>query len=167
LTGVVRDANTMSAIPGAEVHAQGQGLDVTITADATGTYSMTYLLHGPYTVTAVYYGYQPLTLTNVLVVTGTATIQDFDLVALPQHTVSGHIYNAISTTVPVTNAVITVLDTPLPSVQTDAMGFYTMTEAEGTALLEAAAFSYATGYTVTNITADTVIDFYLDPLPPI
>ena len=167
LTGMVRDANTMTPITGAEIRAQGQGLDMTITADATGIYSMTYLLHGPYTVTATYYGYQPLTLTNVLIVTGTVTTADFDLVALPQHTLSGHVYDAISPTIPVTNAVISVLDTPLPPVQTDATGFYSLTVAAGTAVIEAAAFGYGTGFTATNITADTVVDFSLDPLPPI
>jgi uncharacterized repeat protein (TIGR01451 family) len=167
LTGIVRDSATLSPIAGAEVRTQGQGLDVTVTADANGTYSMTYLLNGAYTVTAVTYGYEPLTLTNILIVTGTVTTQDFDLVALPRHTVSGHVYDAISATVPLTNALITVRDTPLPPVPTDATGFYSITVAAGPAVIEAAAFGYATGFTATNITADTTIDFYLDPLPPI
>ena len=167
LTGIVRDLATLSPIAGAEVRTQGQGLDVTVTADANGTFSMTYLLNGAYTVTAVTYGYEPLTLTNVLIVTGTVTTQNFDLVALPRHTVSGHVYDAISPTVPLTNALVTVQNTPLPAVPTDATGFYSITVAEGPAVIEAAAFGYATGFTATNITADTTIDFYLDPLPPI
>ncbi len=167
LTGSVRDAATLEPLAGVPVRAQGQGLDLSATTDSSGVYTMTYLISGPYSLTAAFYGYHPVTLTNVSVVTGLVTVQDLDMVARPHYTLSGHVYDAVSTTVPITHAVVWVLDTPLPPAPVDASGHYSLVVAEGPAVIEAAAFSFATGLIVTDITTDTVIDFFLDPLPPI
>ncbi|MCA9958102.1 MAG: hypothetical protein KC443_03655, partial [Anaerolineales bacterium] len=106
-------------------------------------------------------------LTTTTIISQTTTTLDADLTPLPRYTLSGHVYNAISTTIPITHAVIRVLDTPLPTVPVDDNGFYSMTVAAGTAVIEAAAFSYATGITVTDIFTHSTRDFYLDPLPPV
>lgn len=167
LSGLVRDDTTLDPIAGAEVRAQGQGLDETATANISGNYTISFLLNGTYTVSGRYYGYEPFTVTNVAVITDQVTVLNLDLHALPRYTISGHVYDAISTTVPITNARITALDTPLPFVETDANGYYEIEVAEGSVVLEAAAFGYATNFTSTLITAHTTIDFYLDPLPPV
>jgi subtilisin family serine protease len=167
LAGLVRDDTTLAPIAGAEVQAQGQGLDETATANLSGQYTLSYLLNGAYTVTGRYYGYEPFTVTNVTIITDQITTLNLDLHSLPRYTISGHVYDAISPTVPITNARITALDTPLPFVQTDANGYYEIEVAEGGVVLEAAAFGYATNFTSTLITANTTIDFYLDPLPPV
>ncbi|MBK8902926.1 MAG: S8 family serine peptidase [Anaerolineaceae bacterium] len=167
LVGTVRDAGTMAPLANATVRVFNDELDVTTTTDSSGQYEINYLIGGTYSVTVSLYGYEVESFTDVVLPSNTETTLDVELTALPTHTLSGHVFNAISPTVPITNAVITILDTPLPSVTTDENGFYQIVVAEGTAVVEAAAFSFATAVTSTTITADTTIDFFLDPLPPV
>lgn len=167
LTGLVRDDATLAPIPGAEVRAQGVGLDETTTANLSGNYTLPYLLNGSYTVSGRYYGYEPFTVTNVTIITDQITTLNLNLHSLPRFILSGHIYDAAAPTIPITNARLTALDTPLPFVQTDANGYYEIEVAAGSVVLEAAAFGYATNFTTTLVTAHQTIDFYLDPLPPV
>ncbi|MCA9973673.1 MAG: S8 family serine peptidase, partial [Anaerolineales bacterium] len=166
LAGAVRDAATAVPLPAAAIRAQGQGLDLTTTSTISGAYRLPYLLPGPYTVTVSLYGYAGLVTTTTIITAATTTL-DLDLTSLPRYTLSGHVVNAISPTLPISGALVSVLDTPLLPARTDAAGFYSLTVAAGPAVVEAAAFSYATGVTATTILTDTVLDFALDPLPPI
>ena len=167
LSGTVRDDSTLTPLAGVEVRVTGEGLDVATSSNSGGEYRIDYLIGGVYSLTATLYGYEPVTLTGVEVISNTESVVDISLTALPTYTLSGHVYDAISTTVPISDATVTVLDTPLPPVKTDAAGYYEMTVAEGAAVIEAAAFSYATAVTATTITTDTTLDFFLDRLPPI
>jgi subtilisin family serine protease/uncharacterized membrane protein len=167
IAGTVQDATTLAPLDGVTVQAEGQGIIASDTTNLAGDYTLPYLVQSSYTVTTAYYGYEPLTINNVTVITDQVTILDLEIEPLPHYVISGHVYNAVSPTVPITNAVIRALDTPLDPVTVDANGFYSLTVAEGYTVLESAAFSFATGFTATTITADTTIDFYLNPLPPI
>lgn len=166
LVGTVQDAVTLLPISGATIHTQGEGLDLSAVADDDGAYTMPYLLAGTYSVTIAYYGYETV-LTTTTIFTQTTTTLTTNLVPLPHYTLSGHVHDAISTTIPITNAVVRLPETPLSPVTVDGTGFYSLTVAAGTAVVEAAAFSYATYITVTDIVTNTTLDFYLDPLPPI
>jgi len=165
ITGVVRDAGTSAPIPDAGVNVQGMGYSLDVLADASGVYSATYLLAGTYTVTAGYYGYETGVVGNVPVVTGTVTIQDMDLVALPTYTLSGHVTEAGSGE-PLT-ATVRVLGTPLAPAHTDATGFYSMVVAEGEYDVEAHSFGHATGLQHVVVDQPVTLDFELATLPPI
>lgn len=165
ITGVVRDAGDNSLIPGAGVTVEGMGYDLAFVADAGGVYSATYLVAGTYTVTAGYYGYETNSVSDVPVVTDTVTVQDIDLTALPTYTLSGHVTEAGSGD-PLT-ATVRVLDTPLAPVQTDAFGFYSIVVAEGEYDVEAHSFAHTTGLKHVVMDQDRVLDFVLEPLPPI
>ncbi|MBN1659261.1 MAG: S8 family serine peptidase [Anaerolineae bacterium] len=165
LTGVIRDAGTGQPIPGAEVNVQGMGYSLDYAADAGGVYSATYLLAGTYTLTAGYYGYEPGVVGGVIVVTGSVTVQDLSLVALPTHTLSGYVTEA-GTGDPLT-ATVRVLGTPLAPAPTDATGFYSLVVAEGEYDVEAHSFAHATGLQHVVVDQDRTLDFVLEPLPPI
>ncbi len=76
--GHVYDAGTGNPIEGATVNAS-PGYGTLATTDPTGYYTMS-LVPGTYNVTASKTGYQPQTVSGVVVVTGTATTVDFNLV---------------------------------------------------------------------------------------
>ena len=167
IAGVISDDSNAAAISGAEISVSGNGLQSNTISAADGSYAADYLIAGTYTVTVEYYGYALATISGVAVQQSMTTTLDVGLTSLPRYVVNGFVYDAISTTVPITNALISALDTPIPTVSTDAAGWYSLTVAAGDVLLEAAAFGYATAITPTTILTDTQIDFYLNPLPPI
>ena len=90
LTGEVTADGTGNPLPGANVLVT---ISITqtksATANASGTYTITYVPEGSYDVTASIFGYLPQTINNVNIVSGTVTVQDFELVQAPSHTVSG------------------------------------------------------------------------------
>ncbi|HEX6387602.1 MAG TPA: S8 family serine peptidase [Anaerolineae bacterium] len=167
LAGTVRDESSLGPLANVTVRVTGEGLDVATTSNAEGEYSINYLIGGTYSLTATLYGYEPVTLTDVVVISNSQNVVDITMTALPTYTLSGHVYDAVDPAVPISGATITILDTPLPPVKSDANGYYELTVAEGPAVIEAAAFSYATAVTATTITANTTLDFNLDPLPPV
>ena len=64
------------------------------------------------------------------VVTDTVTTQDFALVAAPTFTVSGYVYDSV--TGDPLEGTVQFTDAPVPPVNTDPSGFYSLTVAEGT-----------------------------------
>jgi uncharacterized membrane protein len=165
LTGVVRDAGSSQPIPSAAVRVQGMGYDLDYVAGASGVYSATYLLAGTYTVTASYYGYEAGTAAGVQVVTGTVTVQDVALAALPAYTLSGYVTEA-GTGAPLT-ATVRVLGTPLAPAPTDPSGYYSLVVAEGEYDVEAHSFAHATALQHVVMDGERTLDFVLEPLPPI
>ncbi|MCB0021138.1 MAG: carboxypeptidase regulatory-like domain-containing protein, partial [Anaerolineales bacterium] len=167
IAGSIDGDDTGLPIAGAEIQVEGAGLNLSRSSAADGSYEADYLLPGSYTVTVRSYGYAEAVITNVIVLQEQTTTVDVTLNALPRYVVNGYVFDAITTTIPISGALVSPLGTPLASVTTDATGWYSLTVAAGDLRLEAAAFSYATGITDTTILTNTQIDFYLDPLPPI
>ena len=167
IAGTISADDTGQPLAGAEIQVTGAGLNISRSSAADGSYEVDYLLPGSYTVTVRFYGYAEATVTNVVVLQAETTTVDISLTALPRYVVNGYVYDAISTTIPISGAHVSPLQTPLPNVTTDASGWYSLTVAAGALRLEAAAFGYATGITDTTVLTDTQIDFYLDPLPPV
>ncbi len=167
ISGTVSELGGGDPVAGATVRAVGQGLDLVVKTGAAGDYRLDYLIAGGYTVTASSYGYAPLTAVGVSVLTDTTTVQDFALTALPRYVISGTVSQALSPTVPITNAVIQALETPLDPVSSGPTGFYSLTVAAGPVVVEAAAFGYATGLEALTVTADTTLNFALNSLPPV
>ena len=166
LSGTIRDAASQAALAGAAISVAGPGLTARAGSDAGGGYVIDFLVGGVYSVTARLYGYETLQ-TAATITPNAATTLDLDLAPLPHFTVSGHVREAISTTLPIAGAKIKALDTPLAPAVTDAGGAYTLSLPAGDVKLEVSAFGFATTVTDTTIMTDTAIDFSLDPLPPI
>ncbi|MCB0032287.1 MAG: S8 family serine peptidase, partial [Anaerolineales bacterium] len=167
IAGSIAGDDTSLPIAGAEIQVEGAGLNLSRSSAADGSYEADYLLPGSYTVTVRSYGYAEAVITDVIVLQEQTTTVDVTLNALPRYVINGYVFDAITTTIPISGALVSPLGTPLASVTTDATGWYSLTVAAGDLRLEAAAFSYATGITDTTILTNTQIDFYLDPLPPI
>jgi hypothetical protein len=95
IEGTVTDSGTAAPLAGVSIEAT---LDITTTktatTDAQGEYVITFAPEGVYTMTASVFGYLPTTLTNVAVVSGTVTTQDFALDPAPSYTVSGVVTDA-------------------------------------------------------------------------
>jgi hypothetical protein len=94
LDGTVEDAGTSLPIEGADITAEWDGgATWSDTTDPTGYYTMT-VPNGTYIITATAFGYYPDVSTGVEVITDSTTTQDFDLVLLPDYTVSGYVTEA-------------------------------------------------------------------------
>ena len=167
LVGTVRDAATQQPLAGAVIRIEGQGLVETAVTDATGHYTIPFLIAGNYTLQATLYGYEPVAVPSVTLVARQTTTQDVDMTALPRHTLAGFVTEAAAPNAPIPNAVITALATPLTPVTTSPSGFYSIELAEGTVTIEVAAFGFATRRVEITITSDTNLNFALDALPPI
>ena len=140
INGTIDADDTSQPIAGAEIQVEGAGLNISRSSAADGSYQADYLLPGSYTVTVRYYGYAEAVVTNVTVQQEQTTTVDITLNALPHYVVNGYVYDAITTTIPISGALVSPLGTPLPSVTTDATGWYSLTVAAGDLRLEAAAF---------------------------
>jgi len=170
LSGAVKeDAAGYPPITGAIVRASNPTYTLQTTTDASGAYHMRVLV-GTYTVTAVAYGYQPATVTELSVSSDATTTQDFMLTAYTDYyTVSGVISDA-NTGWPL-YASITVDGNPIgPPEDTfwshPVTGYYSLTLAEGvTYTFDVNA--WVAGYvpdsrTVGPLTMDTPQDVALD-----
>ncbi len=122
---------------------------------------------GDYEVLAQIYGYETIAPIPVTIITDETTSVEIDMTQLPHFTLTGQVYGDGDVFEPVANATITALDTPLQPVQSDASGRYTLTVATGPLTIESAAFGFATQFKSATISADTTLDFYLSPLPPV
>ncbi len=163
LDGHVTAADGGAPLEGATVTADdGLGHSYPTTTDPSGYYTRT-LMAGDYSVSASTYGYLPVTIDGVGITTDTVTTVDFALEALPTHTVSGHLYDAVS--VDPLQGTVQFTDAPVPPVDTDPNGFYTISVAEGTWHLKAQADSHMQQTQQVVVNADLTVDFYLDPLP--
>lgn len=165
LEGTVTEQGSGTPIDGAQITASSNFTFVAY-SQSDGSYSFSAIPTGTYTVTAQAYGYQPSTVTNVDVFSGTVTTQDFSLVPMPTHVVSGTVYDAI-TGWPL-YAVIDVSAPGFPGAQiwTDPVsGFYSVTLAEGITYTMVAS-AWVDGYdddtvSVGPLTSDTTQDFAL------
>ena len=127
LTGIVKDVNTLLPIE-AQVYIEG--------VDNTGAFREPYrsdvsfgryyrlLPVGNYTITYSRYGYIPQTFTNVNINTLGQTILNVNLLPAQSVTVTGTVTD-VATSLPLQNATITLLNTPVAAVTTNASGIYT------------------------------------------
>jgi subtilisin family serine protease len=90
IEGVVTDSGSSAPIAGAQIEAT---LNITTTKTATtnalGEYTINFAPEGTYTMTAGAFGYLPGLVTNVAVISGSVTIQNFALTPAPSYEVSG------------------------------------------------------------------------------
>jgi hypothetical protein len=157
LQGTVR-GNDGAPLSGATVTASKPGTTASAFTDDAGQYTLG-LPVGSYTVTASTFGFISGTVSGVKINAGHPTIRDFTLDPLPTHRVSGTVLGAGQ---PLAGAMVTIVDTPLPSAITDAAGHYTFDAVpNGTyqVVVFAGCFSDATA----NLTVDgdEVLDFAL------
>lgn len=168
LAGTVT-ASGAGGLAGVEITAS---LDVTTTlratTDAAGAYSIRFAPVGFYTVTASAFGYLPVSFTQVEVISGSVTTQDFTLAPAPSATVSGTVTDA--TTGWPLYARIAIDGTPGMSVWTHPVtGYYSVTLPQGAAY----AFTvqpFVEGYLgktrpIGPLVADGTEDFALDADP--
>ena len=165
LTGIVRDANTSNPIM-AEVYIDG--------IDNTGEFREPYtsdtdfgryyrlLMDGNYSVTSSAYGYIPQTFNSVNINSSGQTILDVYLIPSQTVTVTGTVTDA-ATTLPVENATIEVLNTPISPVTTNEFGQYTINDImEGTYTFRVYAIDYATVMQELEVSvSNNVFDFQL------
>ena len=128
LTGLVKDANTLLPVV-AEIYITG--------IDNTGAYREPYesdaafgryyrfLQNGNYTVTFSAYGYIPQTFNNVNINSVGQTILNVNLVPAQSVSVTG-VVTDLATGLPIQGATIEVMNTPVPTVTTNAAGEYTI-----------------------------------------
>ncbi|NOX48763.1 MAG: hypothetical protein GXO89_17475 [Chlorobi bacterium] len=166
LTGLVTDVSTGLPVV-AEVYIDG--------IDNTGEFREPYtsdvdfgryfrlLTDGNYTVTFSAYGYFPQTFTNVNINNLNQTILNVSMVATQQVTVTGTVTD-MATGLPIENANVEATGSPLPPVQTDQYGNYSLVNLnEGTYTIRVSAIDYATISEVKNVTVSNhVFDFQLE-----
>ena len=166
LNGQVTAANGGAPIPGATVTmTDPMNYTYSATTDDGGSYTRA-LPAETYEVIATAFGYLPQTVTGVTVYTDTVTTQDFALQTAPNYLVYGKVLEA-GTGTPLA-AEVTVLDTPLPPVNTNPdTGFYYISLPADTYTLRVTAFGHQ--LVEREIVADHNQSqlFQLPPLPPI
>jgi carboxypeptidase T len=166
LTGLVKDASTNQPVV-AEVFIDG--------IDDTGLYREPYLsnadfgryyrflLNGNYSVTFSAYGYIPQTFTNVNINSTGQTILNVNLIPAQAVYVSG-IVTDLATGLPLQDAVIEIMNTPVLPVNTNALGEYFVSNVmEGTYDFRVSKTDYATIIQSKNVTlSNNVFDFQLE-----
>jgi subtilisin family serine protease len=169
LTGVVRDAASLSPISDAAIQATlNPTLAWRTATDPEGIYT-TYVVSGTYTVDAAHYGHLPAQVTNVSVVSGTTTTLDIELTPASSYVVSGYVTD--STTGWPLYARVTIEGYPGGPVWSDPVtGYYSVTLAEGVTYtfdVEAWVPGYkSASRTIGPLTGDQTEDFGLtvDPV---
>lgn len=129
LTGYVRGAAGGGPIAGATVtvRRRGDGRTTSVTTAADGAFAIPLVLPlgaatGTFDVAASAFGFQDGSVA-LDAVPGQNVRQNFRLVSLPRHVVSGVVRHAASGQ-PIAGARVRLLGTPLPAVQSDASGAY-------------------------------------------
>ncbi|MCA9973542.1 MAG: carboxypeptidase regulatory-like domain-containing protein [Anaerolineales bacterium] len=164
LQGNVTDAGSSSPLANVDIYATN-GMTQTGSAmtNAAGDYDMT-LLVGTYSVTASAFGYLPSTVSNIDVLSGTVTTQDFSLTAAPSYTISGTVSN-IDHGWPV-YASIDIPGYPGGTIWTDSVtGYYSVVLPAGTTYTfnTAAANHQSAAVAVGPVTSDMTVDIQLSP----
>ncbi len=119
LQGIVTTASAGVPLAGATITVTGSSR--TATTDATGAYQIT-LPVGSYAVTASLYAYQSSSAGQVAITEGATTVQNFVMVAVPSHSLSGQVRDDQGAAV--ANVKVTILGTPLAPATTGGDGSY-------------------------------------------
>ncbi|MBN2007157.1 MAG: M28 family peptidase [Anaerolineae bacterium] len=130
LHGVVTSSANGAPLAQAQVSAYGSGTFSTLTG-ANGAYTLT-LPPATYTVTARAYGYQPVTVSNVVMAPNVNVLQNFALPAASFYTVTGTVTAADGWPLHAAVVVSDELLNPSTSTWSDPLtGHYSLTLAEG------------------------------------
>ena len=163
LNGTVTNASNSNPIPGAQVTASSSLTQTfSTTTGGAGTYNMILPVE-TYDLTASAFGFVPMTVTSVDVLSGTVTTQNFALTPAVSSLVTGTVTDA-NTGWPL-YASVTVEGTPLAPVWTDPeTGFYSITLPNDSYTFDVEAFypGYIPETAVVNVTGPTTQDFDLD-----
>ncbi len=167
LTGLVKDANTLLPVQ-AEIFIDG--------IDNTGVFKEPYLsdadfgryyrflLDGDYDVTFSAYGYIPQTFNGVNINSSNQTILDVFLNPAQSVTVTGTVTD-FDTGLPIENATIEILNTPLSPVTTNINGEYTLNNVmEGNYDFMVNAGGYITTIEEVVVQNNSVLDFTLEEI---
>jgi hypothetical protein len=167
ISGTVTDSVSSAALVGATVQAlQGATVVQTTTTIAGGTYSLSSLPAGSYTVTASMSGYTTGTINNVMVTAGTNTPNKNFALAPTGGFIDGTVVDD-TTNLPISGAAIT-LSPALASATSDASGHYHISVLAGRYDVTASKFGYTDGV-VSNVrvnagqTVSPPVDFRLWP----
>jgi hypothetical protein len=162
IAGIVKDASG-NPVDGASVTCS----TYVNTTDSVGSYKLSNVLAGIYTITVSKNGYQPSSQANIRVVAGQTTSLNFTLTLLPT---SGRIIGTVtdaSTGNPIEGAQVTAGD---HSVSTNATGDYSIELAAGTYTLTVSMGGYeSSSKTDISVVAGTTttVDFTLNPNEPL
>ena len=167
LTGTVTDNITSDGLVGAIVHAESISYTYQTTSDDSGIYSQQ-MITGTYDVTALKYGYQPITVSAIPILDGITTTLDFSLSPVTFYTVTGKVSDDV-TNWPL-YAQISISGDPVPPTVTrlwtdPVTGEYEIRLAEGiTYTFEVEA--WVPGYNLTSrnvgpLSGNTTEDFHL------
>jgi hypothetical protein len=163
LDGHVTASSGGAPIEGATVSAEdNQGRSYPATTDSNGYYTRT-LMADTYTVTASAYGYMPVTITGVEVITDTTATQDFSLSTAPTHIVSGTVTET-GTGTPLL-AEIRFDGTPVVVWTDESSGYYEAELPEDSYNMRVKAAFHLSQQRDIVLDQDQTQNFTLDPLP--
>lgn len=163
MEGHITEAGSGTPIAEATVTMQSaEGNIFTALADSTGYYSRT-LMASTYTVTAQAYGYLPLTIPGIVVITDTITTQDIALIVAPIYNISGTV-TAMDTGLPL-GSQIEFQDTPVSVTSDPITGFYQAVVAQGSYTMRVAAIGYRPEERPILVGHNQTQNFALVPLP--
>lgn len=146
LEGTVTNADGGAPLGGVRVTANNGEREFATFTQADGTYRLL-LGAGFYAVGASLFGYEPVVVSDVEIVTDVTTTQDLALTALPTATVRGRVVSAENGQ-PIARPTVAALGTPVPPAVGTVNGMFELTLPVGTYTLEARAGGCTTSTTV-------------------
>ncbi len=138
------------------------GQTLTAASNASGYYTRT-LLADTYTMTVQAYGYLPVTMPGVTIVTDTVTTQDVALTVAPTFTVSGTVL-ALDSGLPLA-AQIEFMDTPVSVMSNPTTGAYQAALPAGDYTMRVTAVGYQPTERALTLDQNQTQDFYLASRP--
>jgi hypothetical protein len=159
LQGNVMDATTDTPLENIKIEVIGPYTRSTFT-NANGDYNLI-LPVGSYDLTASGFGYIAQDITGIEVIEGAVTTQDIAMTPAPRHPVSGLVVDEDGN--PLSQARVSILNTPIPPTFTDATGHYAIAEVpEGTYVIEAdSGGCYDTHQEILIVDGPKTVDFQL------
>jgi uncharacterized repeat protein (TIGR01451 family) len=162
LQGTVYDGTVGGGLAAASLQMVTGTVEYGTTTEASGTYSLP-MAADTYTVSAWKYGYSLQTVTNVAVISGTITTQDFTLTQMPPYSLTGCVTDA--TTGQPLSTTISILgpfgDLVAGTTAPQTTGCYDLSLPGGPYTVRAESRLHGTGSAAVNLAANTVQDFAL------
>lgn len=115
-------------LTGADIVTGGHNRYIAMT-DENGEFSIPVVVAGEYWVSGLIFAYDETVVENITVTGGETANVDITLYPSPTGSISGYVYNGYAAgDAPVADAEITIVDTPLPILPTDADGLYQLNQ---------------------------------------